>query len=115
MKSDEQDFSSILYFLEQQNDHISNLRDLIAEEEAALSKSKRDTPAVRRKRISGAGKRPKRIRVYSYTYRRNPDVVAEALIRADGGEVTLDNVIALCPNCHRESIMDSLREKFLTL
>ncbi|PKF49348.1 HNH endonuclease [Enterovibrio nigricans] len=67
-------------------------------------------------------------------YKRNPDVVAEALIRAKGvcecckefapftrkkdnspylevhhivplavgGEDTLNNVIALCPNCHRE-------------
>lgn len=67
-------------------------------------------------------------------FKRNPDVIAEVLIRADGvceqcdqhapfkrasdgtpflevhhiirladgGEDTVDNTIAVCPNCHRE-------------
>lgn len=76
---------------------------------------------------------PERIKIISYTYKRNPYVVAEALDKAngrcdrcnseapfirasdnspylevhhikplsEGGLDTLENVIALCPNCHR--------------
>lgn len=83
--------------------------------------------------LSARGRLPERMRVVSYTFRRNPDVVAEALLRAaghcescnlpapfmrakdmspylevhhiiplsDGGEDSLDNVVAVCPNCHR--------------
>ncbi|HAS6343122.1 TPA: hypothetical protein I7243_07315 [Vibrio vulnificus] len=91
-------------------------------------------PSERRKRLESADKYPKKIIVSTVFYKRNPDVVAEALIRAKGvcecckefapftrkkdnspylevhhivplavgGEDTLNNVIALCPNCHRE-------------
>lgn len=87
----------------------------------------------RRKRLENAEKYPKRVTVNMLVYKRNPDVVAEAIIRAKGcceecekpapfirkkdnspyleihhiiplsvgGEDSLDNVIALCPNCHR--------------
>lgn len=76
---------------------------------------------------------PKNTTQSVYVYQRNPDVVAEVLLRAsgfcehclskapflrrtdgtpylevhhliplaDGGEDTIDNAIALCPNCHR--------------
>jgi hypothetical protein len=87
----------------------------------------------RKKRLENAEKHPKKVTVNMLIYKRNPDVVAEALIRAKGycegceksapfirkkdnspylevhhiiplsvgGEDTLENVIALCPNCHR--------------
>ena len=88
----------------------------------------------RRKRLENADKFPKQVTVNTVVYKRNPDVVAGALIRAKGycerckkiapfsrkkdnspylevhhivplsigGEDSLENVIALCPNCHRE-------------
>lgn len=90
--------------------------------------------STRLNRIAEASKLPTRILVAAEVFLRNPDVVAEALIRAsgtcercrkaapfnrksdgspylevhhikrlaDGGEDTLENVQALCPNCHRE-------------
>ena len=92
------------------------------------------SPSERRKRLENAEKYPQKVTVAMSVYKKNPDVVAEALIRAKGccegceksapfvrkkdnspylevhhiiplsvgGEDTLDNVIALCPNCHRE-------------
>ncbi|WP_060989548.1 HNH endonuclease [Photobacterium leiognathi] len=92
------------------------------------------TSDERRKRLESAEKLPKHMMIKKLVYKRNPDVVAEALIRAKGycekcnqpapftrkkdnspyleihhiiplslaGEDTLENVIALCPNCHRE-------------
>jgi 5-methylcytosine-specific restriction protein A len=133
LKNDLQNFSSIISLLEHVRSVI-NIQKLIDEEVEEIAKSKKDTSEARRKRIQSAQKRPVRLRVYSYTYRRNPDVVAEALFRADGicescgntapftrasdsspflevhhingvangGDDTLDNVLALCPNCHRE-------------
>lgn len=109
----------------------SSLKDAeIREVEAALA-----LPQVERLQriVSSRTTLPERIRVVSYTFRRNPDVVAEALHRAGGlcekcnepapfmrskdnspylevhhltplsagGEDSLDNVVALCPNCHR--------------
>lgn len=92
------------------------------------------TRAQRVERLSKAEATPKAIQVKTTVYIRNPDVVAEALIRADGicencnkpapfirksdntpylevhhvlplaqgGDDTIENVLALCPNCHRE-------------
>ncbi len=89
----------------------------------------------RKEHLAKASKIPKKMIVVTEVYARNADVVAEALIRAngycelckkeapfirakdktpylevhhirslaDGGEDTLDNVFALCPNCHRRS------------
>jgi 5-methylcytosine-specific restriction enzyme A len=133
LRADSQDFSPIIAFLES-DESIINIRTLIDAEASEITKSQKDTSATRLGRIANAQKRPKRQRVYSYTYRRNPDIVAEALSRADGfceccknpapfkrvsddtpflevhhikslsdgGEDTLENVVALCPNCHRE-------------
>lgn len=85
-------------------------------------------------RLKAANKKPSTITVLTEAYRRNPDVVAEVLFRADGkcerctkpapflrtkdrtpylevhhivqlakgGEDTVENAMALCPNCHRE-------------
>lgn len=130
---DDQDFQAIISLLEEQREIISiqKLRDQELEE---VRRAKEDTSEKRRERISRAEKRPKRLRGYSYTYRRNPDIIVEALLRANGycencgspapfvrasdgspflevhhvkslsngGEDTLTNVLALCPNCHRQ-------------
>lgn len=87
----------------------------------------------RKERLKNAPKLPQPIQVLSHAFRRNPDVVAEVLVRANGicercksvapftrasdgtpylevhhritlaagGEDTVENAIALCPNCHR--------------
>ncbi|WP_184003154.1 MULTISPECIES: HNH endonuclease signature motif containing protein [unclassified Paraburkholderia] len=87
----------------------------------------------RRQRLSVANHKPEQIAVVTRAFRRNPDVIAEVLFRADGicescrrpapfkridgrpylevhhhrpladgGDDTVENAIALCPNCHRE-------------
>lgn len=93
-----------------------------------------DSPESRRTRLRGAPRIPKTITTTTITYQRNPDVIVEALDRAngicercsceapfirrsdgtrylevhhkvrlaDGGEDTIENALALCPNCHRE-------------
>lgn len=109
---------------------LAKLQRVEAEE---LTRASADSGEARRRRIAEAPRKPPRIRVFSYAYKRNPDIVAEALARAnghcescrlpapfrrasdgspylevhhrislsDGGEDTLENVIAICPNCHR--------------
>jgi hypothetical protein len=89
---------------------------------------------ARRARLQSASKLPEVVQVVSQGFRRNPDVVAEVLLRASGicerchvpapfnrasdgspylevhhrvplsqgGEDTIENAMALCPNCHRE-------------
>ena len=96
-------------------------------ESRALSKSKRGD------RLRAAERKPEKIKTVQSAFRRNPDVIAEALERArgicerckapapfvkksshqpylevhhriplaDGGDDTVENAIALCPNCHR--------------
>lgn len=103
--------------------------------EAAVRRSQRDSSTERRRRLATASKFPEVIEVRSVAYRRNADVVAEVLDRAnglceacgqrapferrsdgtpylevhhkrmlaDGGEDTLVNAMAICPNCHRKS------------
>ncbi len=100
-----------------------------------IKKSKTDTPENRKARLKEAPKKPSKSTVTSMVYIRNPDVVAEVLLRAngvcerchkdapfirkkdntpylevhhtrqlaDGGEDTVENAEALCPNCHREA------------
>jgi 5-methylcytosine-specific restriction enzyme A len=111
-----------------------SLSQLIEKEQKEIQKSRFDKPENRKARLKTANTKPKRIRVYTYIYERNPDVVAEALERANGkceqcgqkapftrkssdtpylevhhmtplsenGKDTIDNVKALCPNCHRQ-------------
>ena len=101
----------------------------------AVAASIRLSPSQRRKRLSSAAKMPTKIEIRTTTFRRNPDVAAEVLLRAngicekcraaapfsraadgspyleihhvihlaDGGEDTVENAVALCPNCHREA------------
>jgi hypothetical protein len=98
-----------------------------------VERSLRDSASARAQRLAAAAKVPESIQVISRAFRRNPDVIAEVLIRAKGicetcnspapflratnsspylevhhrtllsagGEDTVDNAIALCPNCHR--------------
>jgi len=88
----------------------------------------------RKQRLNNAPKHPEITITKTITHKRNPDVVAEVLERANGfcetcsksapfyrakdgtpylevhhiiqlsigGEDTVENAIALCPNCHRE-------------
>jgi 5-methylcytosine-specific restriction enzyme A len=135
LNSNDQDFGRILECLSLSPDlPVQELTSLKHEESLELSKSRADTSQNRIKRIAAAAVKPERLRVYSYTYRRNEDIVAEALFRANGvcekcakpapflrasdgtpflevhhivplsndGEDRLENVLALCPNCHRE-------------
>lgn len=99
-----------------------------------VTSAMRDTAADRRRRLATAPRLPRRLQITTIVFDRNPDVVAEALLRAGGrcekcrqpapflrrsdgspylevhhriplaqqGEDTLDNVLALCPNCHRQ-------------
>jgi 5-methylcytosine-specific restriction protein A len=92
-----------------------------------------DDPAARRARLARASGKPRTVMRLIRDYLRNPDVIAEVLMRAggvcdvcqspapfdrrtdgspylevhhkirlaDGGDDTVDNAIALCPNCHR--------------
>lgn len=98
-----------------------------------VSRSLQDSHSSRKARLATAPKIPERISITSTSFRRNYDVVAEVLLRADGkcenclqpapfvrasdrtpylevhhrimlaagGEDTVCNAIALCPNCHR--------------
>ena len=90
-------------------------------------------PEERLARLAEAPRLPGRVEVRRREFRRNPDVIAEVLLRArgrcegcrrkapfvrrsdgspyleihheitlaEGGEDTVDNATALCPNCHR--------------
>ncbi len=103
--------------------------------ESATTRSRGSPRDQRLARLAAAPKKPTKTLVISTDYKRNPDVVAEVLDRANGkcecclkpapfmrrsdgspylevhhriplaqdGEDTVENAIALCPNCHRES------------
>lgn len=108
-------------------------QQLDQELEKAVTKALHDTESERQSRLAKAPVLPERLQVVSYGFRRNPDVVAEVLLRAkgrcesckrdapflraadgtpfleihhivslaNGGEDTVANAQALCPNCHR--------------
>ena len=99
-----------------------------------VEKAKKDNSKKRAKRLENAINKPAVEYSVVKSYRRNPDVVAEVLLRAKGicescdqkapfdrkkdgtpflevhhkkqlakgGEDTVENALALCPNCHRE-------------
>ena len=101
---------------------------------AAVQRSLEDSSLLRLQRLATASKVPTRRLLLVLAFGRNPDVVAEVLLRATGkcerchkaapfmrrknkspylevhhikhladdGEDTVQNAIALCPNCHRE-------------
>ena len=102
--------------------------------ELLVKKSMADDTQIRQLRLSKAEIIPQIVSSIIKVYKRNPDVVAEVLIRASGvcencnqpapfirakdgtpylevhhkirlasgGEDTIANAIAVCPNCHRE-------------
>ena len=102
---------------------------------ARVETSSRESGSVRRGRLRVAPKHPEKVTVLARVYARNPDVVAEVLLRANGtcelcrraapfrrssdgspylevhhkvqlannGEDTVENAIAVCPNCHRQA------------
>ena len=99
-----------------------------------VRKAAADDPAARQARLAKASAKPRTVMRLLRDYLRNPDVVAEVLVRAgglcevcgnpapfrrradsspylevhhkirlaDGGDDTVENAIALCPNCHRQ-------------
>jgi hypothetical protein len=109
--------------IEQLNEHLSKA----VAESATLSRE------TRLKRLDQATNNPQRVEVSTFAFIRNPDVIVEVLIRANGrcelcgslapfqrardgspylevhhiiplslgGEDTISNAQALCPNCHR--------------
>lgn len=121
-------------------DYIQNnfelfFSEVVLEEATKVNKSLSMDSKLRKERIKKAPKKPKKVAVITYVYERSADIVAEALIRAngvcekchslapfirkknktpylevhhkirlsDGGNDTMKNVLALCPNCHREA------------
>jgi 5-methylcytosine-specific restriction enzyme A len=101
--------------------------------ETAVERALKAPAQERRQRLASANRKPEHIVVLTRAFRRNPDVIAEVLLRADGscegcrkpapfmrpdgrpylevhhrqrladgGEDSVENAIALCPNCHRE-------------
>lgn len=104
-----------------------------AQLQRAVAASRDDSARARAERLRRANPKPEPIAVIRLDYRRNPDVIAETLIRAngncgcchreapfaratdgtpflevhhriplsEGGDDTVENAIALCPNCHR--------------
>lgn len=99
----------------------------------AVARSSQAPRSIRLQRLENSTKRAPTVLVQTTVFIRNPDVVAEALFRADGkcercrapapflrakdgspylevhhrvqlangGDDSLENAIALCPNCHR--------------
>ena len=109
--------------------------DYIKEFEKSIKSSRELDNDERTDRLKHASKKPRKIKVISSNFVRNPDVVAEVLRRAngfceyckkkapfirksdntpylevhhskplsEGGEDTVENAVALCPNCHRKA------------
>lgn len=103
--------------------------------EAAVVASRNDPESLRAKRLLGSNPVPAVQFVVAKVYRRNPDVVATVLARANGvceacaaaapfarshdgtpylevhhrvqlaggGNDTVENAVAVCPNCHRKA------------
>jgi len=103
--------------------------------DTSVAESKSLSSKKRHDKISSANKKPARTQVVSTVFLRNPDVVAQVLISANGvcehckqpapfkrasdgtpylevhhtvrlvddGDDTVQNALALCPNCHRKA------------
>ena len=115
-------------------DAVTNYSDLERRFQKQVSDSLNITSEARLQRLHSAPTKPKQIQVTTTVYIRNPDVVAQVLLKAngiceaclqpapfikksdglpylevhhkkrlaDGGEDSVKNAIALCPNCHRK-------------
>lgn len=124
---------------EKESELLSKIPESMAEIENTFSldviRSMQSSKENRMNRLANTSKVPEIIYVQSKIYLRNPDVVAEILLRAngvceqcycnapflrakdetpylevhhrkplaDGGEDSVNNAIALCPNCHRKA------------
>ena len=107
-----------------------------------VSRSLESDDAKRKQRLNNADKFPEKVQTISSGFKRNPDVIAEVLIRAngicelckshapflkasddspylevhhwislsEGGTDTVDNAVALCPNCHKQAHFGKERE-----
>jgi 5-methylcytosine-specific restriction endonuclease McrA len=111
-----------------------------------IQESRKLTPAARQARLDKAPKKPQKVKTFITAFERNPDVVVEVLLRAngicecckkhapfkrkgggkekgtpylevhhiqtlaDGGDDTVENAEALCPNCHRTKHFGPLSE-----
>jgi 5-methylcytosine-specific restriction enzyme A len=102
--------------------------------EEKIKDSLKEDENKRIERLQNASKTPERTTVLSVGYKRNPDVVAQVLLNAEGvcqycskpapfqkpdgvsylevhhiihlsegGDDSVENAIALCPNCHKEA------------
>lgn len=110
--------------------------------EKSVSASLKDADELIRTRLANAPIIPEKVQTISYDFRRNPDVIASVLKRAqgkcelcrsdapffkasdgtpylevhhwitlsEGGEDTVDNAGALCPNCHKNSHFGQRRD-----
>ena len=108
--------------------------ELYVDLEKQVTTAIKSTEEERAQRLQSAPKFPDLIQIVSKGFRRNADVIAEVLLRANGhcehcgkkapfirakdgspylevhhkimlslgGEDTVENAIAVCPNCHRE-------------
>lgn len=120
------------FLIEQNISTYEEYQKLLAEN---IDISRKSAHEDRLSRLKNAPKRPKGRTVSTAIYIRNPDVVAEVLLRANGicekcnneapfirksdntpylevhhidqlangGDDTVENAQALCPNCHREA------------
>lgn len=124
-------YERIVQMLEEINHTVDTEEELYH----AVSKAVKDDKKERKARLESRNSiYPDIYEIKTTAYRRNPDVIAEVLIRAngicercdkeapfnrasdgtpylevhhikrlaDGGEDTVENAIAICPNCHRE-------------
>ena len=127
---------SYVYALPLQSIYETVVKKRLDEElEKSVSKSLNDDDELIKKRLANAPKIPEKVQTISYDFRRNPDVIAVVLKRADGkcelcgsdapflkasngtpyleihhwitlsegGEDTVKNAGALCPNCHKHA------------
>lgn len=120
--------------VDQPADVLIDETHLRQELEGQVEDSLKASPETRRKRLAATSKKPAQVSVVTKAFIRNPDVVAEVLLRAggvceccnkvgpfiskaqgtpflevhhkvrlaDGGDDSVENAVALCPNCHRE-------------
>jgi hypothetical protein len=116
-------------------DQLPELLEQEAAFKANVELCLKDSAPTRRARLKAATKHPAKVLTLAQIYARNPDVVAEVLLRANGvceiclnpapfrrakdgspylevhhkiqlsanGEDTVENAIAVCPNCHRHA------------
>lgn len=131
-RENESALDSLLYAIKK---HLApTLTDIEELFNSAIKQSISLSSKERKDRLKTAPKKPEKILVQAIAYKRNPDVVAEVLDRAQGhceqckskapftrrrdwtpylevhhivqlsqdGDDTVENAIALCPNCHRE-------------